>query len=51
MSVLLRVIPFARHLNKEELTVIAELIPEGESVQELIAIAREVDIVILAGLF
>ncbi len=25
---------FARHLNKEELTAIAELISEGESVQE-----------------
>ena len=42
---------FARHLNKEQLAAIAELIPEGESVQALIAIARELDIVILAGLF
>jgi predicted amidohydrolase len=42
---------FARHLSKAELTAVAELIPEGESVQELIAIAAAVDIVILAGLF
>jgi predicted amidohydrolase len=42
---------FARHLNKEELTAIAELIPEGESLQALIAIARELDMIILAGLF
>ena len=42
---------FARHLDKAQLTAIAELIPEGESVQALIAIARELDIVVLAGLF
>jgi predicted amidohydrolase len=42
---------FARHLNKEQLTAVAELIPEGESVQELITIARELNIIILAGLF
>lgn len=42
---------FARHLNRDELSAIAELIPEGESVQQLIAIARELDIIILAGLF
>ena len=42
---------FARHLDKAQLTDVAELIPEGESVQELITIARELDIVILAGLF
>lgn len=42
---------FARHLNKEELTAVAELIPEGERVQELISIAKDVDIVIFAGLF
>ena len=42
---------FARHLNKEQLTAVAELIPEGESIQELITIARELDIIILAGLF
>ena len=42
---------FARHLDKAQLTAVAELIPEGESVQELITIARELDIVIMAGLF
>ena len=33
---------FARRLTRDELAAIAELIPDGESVQELIAIAREV---------
>lgn len=42
---------FARHLTKDELTAVAELIPDGESIQELMAIAREIDIVVLAGLF
>jgi len=42
---------FARHLDKEQLTAVAELIPSGESVQALISIARELDIVMLAGLF
>jgi predicted amidohydrolase len=42
---------FARHLDKAQLTAVAELIPDGESVQALITIARELDIVILAGLF
>jgi predicted amidohydrolase len=42
---------FTRHLRRDELAVVAELIPEGESVQQLITIAREIDIVILAGLF
>ncbi|MBO9631729.1 MAG: nitrilase family protein [Chitinophagaceae bacterium] len=42
---------FARHLSKEELREIAEPIPDGESVQALIGIAGELDIVILAGLF
>jgi predicted amidohydrolase len=42
---------FARHLSKEQLTAIAEPIPDGESVQALIAIAQELDIAILAGLF
>ncbi|MGN6419306.1 MAG: nitrilase family protein [Pseudobacter sp.] len=42
---------FARHLSKEALADVAELIPDGESIQELIRIAWEVDIVILAGLF
>lgn len=42
---------FARHLSREELTAIAEPIPDGESIQALITIAKELDIVILAGLF
>ncbi|NML21248.1 nitrilase [Pseudoflavitalea sp. G-6-1-2] len=42
---------FARHLSKEALTDVAESIPDGESVQQLIAIAKEIGIVILAGLF
>ncbi|HEY6979030.1 MAG TPA: nitrilase family protein [Chitinophagaceae bacterium] len=42
---------FARHLSKEELLDIAEFIPQGKSIQKLIAIAKENDIVILAGLF
>ena len=42
---------FARHLDRQQLTDIAESIPDGESVQALIAIAKELDIVILAGLF
>ncbi|THU40479.1 nitrilase [Niastella caeni] len=42
---------FARHLDKAQLAAIAEVIPEGESIQELITIAKEIDIVILAGLF
>lgn len=42
---------FARHLDRQQLTDIAESIPSGESVQALIAIAKELDIVILAGLF
>lgn len=42
---------FARKLSKEELLAISERIPEGESVQELIAIAKKHNIVILAGLF
>lgn len=42
---------FARHLSKEALTEVAEPIPDGESIRELIRIAGEIDIVILAGLF
>lgn len=42
---------FARKLSKEELLAISERIPEGESVQELMAIAKKHNIVILAGLF
>lgn len=42
---------FARHLTKDELLDYAETIPEGPSVQQLIAIARAHSIVVLAGLF
>jgi predicted amidohydrolase len=42
---------FARHLDLEQLTAIAESIPDGESIQTLISIAKELDIIILAGLF
>ncbi len=42
---------FARRLNRQQLAAIAESIPEGESVQALITIAKDLDIVILAGLF
>jgi predicted amidohydrolase len=42
---------FARHLSREQLLEVAEFIPAGESVEQLIAIARELDIVVLAGLF
>src|SRR5690242_2681487 len=42
---------FARHLDRQQLFAIAEFIPDGESIQALIAIAKDLDIVILAGLF
>jgi len=42
---------FARHLSREQLLALAEPVPEGESVQQLISIAREFDVAILAGLF
>lgn len=42
---------FARHLSREEMLDVAELIPEGDSVHSLIGIARKHDIAILAGLF
>jgi 5-aminopentanamidase len=42
---------FARHLSKEGLLDIAEFIPEGKSIQKLIATAKENNIIILAGLF
>ncbi|HMG09079.1 MAG TPA: nitrilase family protein [Mucilaginibacter sp.] len=42
---------FARHLNKQQMLDIAELIPDGPSVIELTAYAREFNIAILAGLF
>jgi predicted amidohydrolase len=42
---------FASRLSREELVAIAEPVPSGPSVKELIAIARDAGIVVLAGLF
>ena len=42
---------FARKLSKEQLLDAAEIIPDGESIQQLIAIAAKNNIAILAGLF
>ncbi len=42
---------FARHLSKEQMLQLAEFIPAGESIAKLTAIAKQNDIVILAGLF
>jgi predicted amidohydrolase len=42
---------FARNLSKAEMLEVAELVPEGESVQALIRIAQQHNIAILAGLF
>ncbi|PLK45229.1 nitrilase family protein [Emticicia sp. TH156] len=42
---------FARSLSKEQMLAIAEEIPDGESIQQLTAIARKHGIVVLAGLF
>jgi predicted amidohydrolase len=42
---------FARHLSREQLTAVAELVPDGPSVQRLIGISRRHGIAILAGLF
>lgn len=42
---------FARRLSHEQLLELAEPIPEGKSVQQLIAMAGEYKIAILAGLF
>jgi predicted amidohydrolase len=42
---------FARSLSKSKMLALAEYIPSSESVERLAAIARELDIVILAGLF
>lgn len=42
---------FARHLSKEQMLDLAELIPSGESILKLTEIAKENDIIILAGLF
>ncbi|MGE8432566.1 nitrilase family protein [Chryseobacterium joostei] len=42
---------FARKLSKEQLLDIAEIIPDGESIQRLQQIAMQHNITILAGLF
>lgn len=42
---------FARPLTKAQMLAVAERIPDGESIQRLTEIARQHDIVILAGLF
>jgi predicted amidohydrolase len=42
---------FARHLSKAQMLDLAEFIPDGPSVLELIALARQHHIAILAGLF
>lgn len=42
---------FARHLSKEEMLDIAEIIPGGESILRLTKIAGKNNIIILAGLF
>ncbi|MFD2519718.1 nitrilase family protein [Emticicia soli] len=42
---------FARPLSKAQMLDVAEEIPDGESIQQLIAIAQKHDIVVLAGLF
>lgn len=42
---------FARHLSKEQMLDVAEIIPEGESITKLTEIAAKNDITILAGLF
>ena len=42
---------FARHLSKEQLLDVAELIPSGDSIKKLTGIAKKYDIAILAGLF
>ena len=42
---------FARHLSKEQMLALAEFIPAGESILKLTAIAKEYNIVVLAGLF
>jgi predicted amidohydrolase len=42
---------FARHLSKEQMLELAEPIPNGESILKLTEMAKNNDIVILAGLF
>jgi predicted amidohydrolase len=42
---------FARHLSREQMIDLAEIIPDGESIRELTNIAAKNDIIVLAGLF
>ncbi len=42
---------FASKLSRQELWDVAELVPTGPSIQELIDIAREANIIVLAGLY
>ena len=42
---------FARRLSREQMLDLAELIPQGESIERLTAIATKNNIVVLAGLF
>jgi 5-aminopentanamidase len=42
---------FARHLSKEQMLDLAELIPNGDSIVELTEIAKSNTIIVLAGLF
>jgi predicted amidohydrolase len=42
---------FARHLSREQMLEVAEVVPDGPSVARLISIAGAKDITILAGLF
>jgi predicted amidohydrolase len=42
---------FARHLDKQQMLDLAELVPDGPSIKALTAIARENNLVVLAGLF
>jgi predicted amidohydrolase len=42
---------FARKLSKEQLLEVAEQVPNGPSVQQLICIAQKTNIALLAGLF
>lgn len=42
---------FARRLSREEMLALAEAVPDGDSVQALIQIARDTNVAILAGLF
>src|SRR6201985_2216581 len=42
---------FARHLSKQQMLDVAEFVPDGPSIKELTAIAKEFNIVLLAGLF